>query len=74
MCFLITDESVAIVNWLLSCLRLKTSFTFASAEITVSYILNYRNYLQSNLNSSNIDGAFTMANSNSFLSPTKFFR
>ena len=25
--------------------------------------------LQSNLNSSNIDGSFTMANSNSFLSP-----
>ena len=26
-------------------------------------------YIQSNLNSSNTDGSFTMANSNSFLSP-----
>ena len=30
--------------------------------------------LHSNLNSSNTDGSFTMVNSNSFLSPTKFFR
>ena len=29
--------------------------------------------VQSNLNSSNTDGSFTMANSNSCLSPTKFF-
>ena len=28
-----------------------------------------RSYVQSNLNSSNTDGSFTMANSNSFLSP-----
>ena len=28
-----------------------------------------RSYVQSNLNSSNSDGSFTMANSNSFLSP-----
>ena len=30
--------------------------------------------IQSNLDGSNTDGSFTMANSNSFLSPTKFFR
>ena len=30
--------------------------------------------IQSNLDSSNTDGSFTMANSNSFLVPTKFFR
>ena len=30
-------------------------------------------YLQSNLNSSNTDGSFTMANSKSFLSPYEFF-
>ena len=29
---------------------------------------------QLNLNSSNPDGSFTMADSNLFLSPTKFFR
>ena len=30
--------------------------------------------IQSNLNSSNTDGSFTMANSNSFLSPYKFLQ
>ena len=32
------------------------------------------NLIQSNLDGSNTDGSFTMANSNSFLSPKKFFR
>ena len=31
-------------------------------------------FLQSNLNGSNTDGSFTMANSNSFWVPTEFFR
>ena len=31
----------------------------------------FKRRLQSNLNSSNTDGSFTMANSNSFLSPYK---
>ena len=30
-------------------------------------------HIQSNLNGSNTDGSFTMANSNSFLSPYKIF-
>ena len=30
-------------------------------------------HIQSNLNSSNSDGSFTMANSNSFLSPLEIF-
>ena len=32
-----------------------------------------KSYIQSNLNSSNTDGLFTMANSNSCLSPYDFF-
>ena len=32
-----------------------------------------RTYIQSNLNNSNTDGSFTMANSNSFLSPYEVF-
>ena len=33
----------------------------------------YNTLLQSNLDGSNTDGSFTMANSNSFLSPYDFF-
>ena len=31
--------------------------------------MSQETYIQSNLNSSNTDGSFTMANSNSYLSP-----
>ena len=37
-------------------------------EPSVFELLQYK-YIQSNLDSSNTDGSFTMANSNSFLSP-----
>ena len=37
-------------------------------EGSVSYVMTQIITLQSNLNSSNTDGSFTMANSNSFLS------
>ena len=44
-------------------LKLVAGFTFVYIYIYI-YI-----YIQSNLNSSNTDGSFTMANSNSVLSP-----
>ena len=36
--------------------------------------ISLKSQIQSNLNSSNTDGSFTMANSNSFLSPYKILR
>ena len=44
---------------------------------TIKYVLLFLNILlkmQSNLNSYNNDGSFSMTNSNSFWAPTKFFR
>ena len=43
-------------------------FLFSANQITWTRLLKHI-HIQSNLNSSNTDGSFTMANSNSFLSP-----
>ena len=58
-CFLISD-SCYLYNFQIPCSGMHKEY---------NYILVMAKLLQSNLNSSNTDGSFTMANSNSVLSP-----
>ena len=52
--------------------RVKTNIFLHIFVVWEGYFL-FTN-IQSNLDGSNTDGSFTMATSNSFLVPTKFFR
>ena len=64
------------IYWLilLHCTVLQIWFWYNEYFYLLYENLIWNVHIQSNLNNSNTDGLFTMANSNLFLVPTKFFR